>query len=119
MVRWLRRKHYLSDINHKRFELGQDSCKGTEFRQRILYSDTLQKRMHLMQEYNLPPSSHLFLFKIIELFLLSITFAIFPWWRFDRWIWVMSVSADHVSLIGYLQAFGTAVAITLMTMWLC
>lgn len=43
MVRWLCWKQDLSHINHKRFELGQDRCKGTEIRQCILYTDTLQK----------------------------------------------------------------------------
>lgn len=54
MVRCLCWKQDLSHINHKRFELRQDSCKGTEIRQCILYSDTLQKRMCLTQEKKRP-----------------------------------------------------------------
>lgn len=73
MVRWLHWKQDLSHINHKRFELGQDSCKGTEIRQCILYFDTIQKVNVLHARIKMDPSpllwSLLFLFKISEAFL--------------------------------------------------
>lgn len=37
------RKQDLSHINHKRLQLGQDSCKGTEISRCILYPDTLRR----------------------------------------------------------------------------
>lgn len=98
MVRWLRWKQDLSHINHKRFELGQDSCKGTEIRQCILYSDTLQKENVPHARIKMDPSPLLqslrFLFKSSEAFLFS------PCWCPDCWVWVMSAAADHLSLIG-------------------
>lgn len=96
MVRWLCWKQDLSHINHKRFELGQDSCKGTEIRQCILYSDTLQKG-NVPHARKMDPSlllQSLFLFKISEAFLFPL------WWCPDCWVWVMSAAADRLSLTG-------------------
>lgn len=98
MVRWLRWKQDLSHINHKRFELGQDSCKGTEIRQCILYSDTWQKEnvphAIIKMDPSPLPQSLLFLFKTSEALLFS------PHWCPDCWVWLMSAAADRLSLSG-------------------
>lgn len=93
IVRWLSWKQDLSHINHKRLKLGQDSSKGTEIRQCILYCDTLQNENppHVIKEPSLL-LQRCFLFKVSEPFFS-------PFWCYDCcWVCVMSAAADHLSL---------------------
>lgn len=89
--RWLRWKQDLSHINHKRSELGQDSCRSTEIRSIFWYR---AKTERASQKYkNEIRSQRLrFLFKTSEALLLSCADVL------PAGVWAASAAADRLSL---------------------
>lgn len=90
---WLRWKQDLCHINHKRSELGQDSCRSTEIRPIFWYrAKTERASRKYKNEIRSQRLRSVFLFKTSEALLLSCADVL------PAGVWAASAAADRLSL---------------------